>query len=832
MSVGRFKRIKSFKGAIAELFVFFHPLSNLEVEEHYQDGQNELENGDGQFLQKILDKDEADFNRKTFASEKKVPDEILKQVDVSPEFFKTVQEEPEDKELNERDQENMEEIENEENAMEDEEIMQNLNVFILENPMIADQIEQLAHNYEWLLSVSSIMVTNDINKDGAIELSRFMKILKFSKIKIPKAVISEMVDITKTGIEILDDDDDHVKYKGVLYYYFLKIIKQVIYADMLSHLADEDIEKVSIGTYEDSDDNIEELEPEQEEEEEEKEEVPPAASKRKDSFRSSPDKFEKVKNHDVEYEDEDSQRENPDKTLDPVMPAEGEGDTHKILKPTKTLKDDYSVNEEGLIKNKEQDENFKIPEPDPEPEPTEEEEEVILENNSLPDMDHEWNSGPFEVNIIRCSDCHKHFDYSRHSEDEYINAFNDLGNEINEKFGAAIIIGNHERPGYLGCFDVYVRGVGPIGKRDSQGRYFIFRKNLAGRMPKAKELIDTLTILCLLYGNAEKLGKAQKEYKQMYADLIPKPSREIHDLPADMPESIKKQPNLVKMPKPSTDRVMVCKNWGCGQEYSEEKNEKKSCTHHPGRYQFGSRHGLWPESWTCCRSEWDSLGCRKGFHRGVPKDEFTRLCINHGEPNPTSFYPDSFCGRPFKVGEKKPEWQVTEEDKEALQQCQIHPGYLKIDKRAGIEEWTCCNEGPEAEPCSTTEHIYAEFPDEEAKKYFYNKPLVKIGNYEKDNRMASEFELYGKYCGVFLESKPYIEKNPPEKPHISRDDQKKLDKLEKVCLNWACGKIYKEEDVHKKSCRCHTGCWDFGTFVNFHDFRAFKFYFRSNIYCF
>ena len=309
-------------------------------------------------------------------------------------------------------------------------------------------------------------------------------------------------------------------------------------------------------------------------------------------------------------------------------------------------------------------------------------------------------------------------------------------------------------------------------KRDSQGRYFIFRKKLAGRMPKAREITDTLTILSLLYGNSEKLGKAQKEFKQNYQYLIPKPVSEMHEHPADMPEKVKKQPDLKKTVKPSTDRVMTCKNWGCGKDYNEDKNEKYSCLHHPGRYQFGSRHGLWPESWTCCRAEWDSLGCRKGFHRGVPKEEFTRLCINHGEPNPDTFYPDSNCGKPFKEPENKPEWQVTEEDKEALLQCRIHPGYLKIDKRAGIEEWTCCQEGPEAEPCSVQEHVFAEFPDEEAKKYFYNKPLVQISNYAKDNDMTSEFEKYGRFCGVFLESKPYVEKNPPQKPHITRDEQK------------------------------------------------------------
>lgn len=236
-------------------------------------------------------------------------------------------------------------------------------------------------------------------------------------------------------------------------------------------------------------------------------------------------------------------------------------------------------------------------------------------------------------------------------------------------FPEAMIIGNHEKPSYMGCFDVYVRGAGPVSRRDSEGRYFIFKKSAANRFPKAQEITDSLTMLSLLYGGAEKLGKAQDDFKRTYGYLIPRAIPEVHEHPTDIPSDILKQPDLTRKVKHSGDRLMKCKNWGCGKEYQEDKNEKYSCQHHPGVYQFGSRHGLWPESWTCCRAEWDTMGCRRGYHRGVPKDEFTRLCINHGEPNPDSIYPDSFCGKPFKEIQKKPEWQQTEEDKEAALTC-------------------------------------------------------------------------------------------------------------------------------------------------------------------
>jgi hypothetical protein len=33
---------------------------------------------------------------------------------------------------------------------------------------------------------------------------------------------------------------------------------------------------------------------------------------------------------------------------------------------------------------------------------------------------------------------------------------------------------------------------------------------------------------------------------------------------------------------------MLCTNWGCSNEYSEDRNGKYDCQHHPGKFQFGS----------------------------------------------------------------------------------------------------------------------------------------------------------------------------------------------------------------------------------------------------
>ena len=46
---------------------------------------------------------------------------------------------------------------------------------------------------------------------------------------------------------------------------------------------------------------------------------------------------------------------------------------------------------------------------------------------------------------------------------------------------------------------------------------------------------------------------------------------------------------------------MICTNWGCTKDFYADRNDKKVCVHHPGRFEFGSEHGLWGEGWTCCR---------------------------------------------------------------------------------------------------------------------------------------------------------------------------------------------------------------------------------------
>lgn len=108
------------------------------------------------------------------------------------------------------------------------------------------------------------------------------------------------------------------------------------------------------------------------------------------------------------------------------------------------------------------------------------EEKHVVGEITLPDT---WAEGKFEVNINRCLDCNHHYNYCRHSEDEYINIFNEIGDAILGLFTNATITGNYERPGFLGEFEVYIRGIGFKSQRDNTDRFFLYRKSQRGRFP-------------------------------------------------------------------------------------------------------------------------------------------------------------------------------------------------------------------------------------------------------------------------------------------------------------------------------------------------------------
>jgi len=129
---------------------------------------------------------------------------------------------------------------------------------------------------------------------------------------------------------------------------------------------------------------------------------------------------------------------------------------------------------------------------------------------------------------------------------------------------------------------------------------------------------------------------------------------------------------LISKKMESDETKKVCTHWGCGAPYIEKENKGPVCTYHPGKFEFGSVKGWWPEGWSCCRGPWESLGCTKGKHCGVPIEDQVFLCINHGEIGPGKSFPDSFCGSAFTA--------------KTAGNCAFHSGYLK---KNGY--WSCCN---------------------------------------------------------------------------------------------------------------------------------------------
>lgn len=92
-----------------------------------------------------------------------------------------------------------------------------------------------------------------------------------------------------------------------------------------------------------------------------------------------------------------------------------------------------------------------------------------------------------------------------------------------------------------------------------------------------------------------------------------------------------------------------------------------------------------------------------------------KLCKNHGPVNPIkkkdqNLRPDSVCGKAYSEN--------------GSQECRYHSGHIIKDRVSREEIWSCCNESvANSEPCFSTTHKSAEWPDEEAKIYFVQKVI-------------------------------------------------------------------------------------------------------------
>ena len=401
------------------------------------------------------------------------------------------------------------------------------------------------------------------------------------------------------------------------------------------------------------------------------------------------------------------------------------------------------------------------------------------------------HTGNFEICIDFCSNCKRHQTSTWHSENEYMEWYNDAFKDINDEFPGIAIFGNKYGPPRIGTFGVYLEYLGSENLLDQFKRLKLYKKK--NIKPNNREILDSIYLMAYIFNDTNDVGRRQSEIKKQYGE------KERHPESLAGPASVNleiRPMNTKKITEFDPDTEMFCKNWGCLKKiFLYGKNHKKACNYHPGRWEFGSIHGLWPENWTCCRGQWDSPGCTYSFHNGVINQKVLKKCINRGELNPKAGRPDSVCGGSF------PDPETCGKKYQVPSNCRYHTGHAEmINKTSYI--WTCChvefnpNFGDDSF-CAEVEHRFAEWPDEEAKMYFVTKNVgIKKSTSFSETAKSSRF--------FNNDIKPYIN------PHTAKKEKEALENENRYCLNWACEKTYKECDNHDRACICHTGYWDFG----------------------
>ena len=409
-------------------------------------------------------------------------------------------------------------------------------------------------------------------------------------------------------------------------------------------------------------------------------------------------------------------------------------------------------------------------------------------------------SSELEIGLDHCVACAAHQTTFWHTEAQFSSLFNSISKKITEDFPSFTIIGNKYGPAPLGSFQVLVEGVGSSKRWDSKDRLVLFRRSGVGNC--SREILDSLYLLGYCYGGFNKLSEEQAEYRRNAPSRATHPDAHMDLLPISESMVVKTRKKGEREYDPDT--MMYCLNWACvSKQYVYGKNEKHGCRHHPGRWEFGSVHGLWPENWTCCRRAWDEEGCQVGPHRGIPFNQLPRLCINHGQVNPQTDCPDSFCGKSFtdpaSYGKKGAPERVT---------CKIHAGYRQ-SRQGGTAVWSCCGaeapEGVDTSFCEEQDHRYAEWPEEEAKIYFVTKEIGNPGANQGRSTSFTQFSRLAPTSRYFCSKiKPYVD------PIQRKKTTEALLQEPRYCLNWACESTFKEVDNTLKSCKCHPGYFDFG----------------------
>jgi len=116
-----------------------------------------------------------------------------------------------------------------------------------------------------------------------------------------------------------------------------------------------------------------------------------------------------------------------------------------------------------------------------------------------------------------------------------------MGNTLQLVFPNLRIVGNEDKLEYLGCFDVYINGVGPL--LDNDGRYYLFRKKNENRFPTTEEIADKLVALSMLYGSSTNIAQAQNQYKLAFNESTYQRQRnqDKHEYPACLTDGGEKE---------------------------------------------------------------------------------------------------------------------------------------------------------------------------------------------------------------------------------------------------------------------------------------------------
>jgi hypothetical protein len=409
--------------------------------------------------------------------------------------------------------------------------------------------------------------------------------------------------------------------------------------------------------------------------------------------------------------------------------------------------------------------------------------------------------GVFEICIDHCVGCREHQTTFRHQEAEFVGMHNTVYRLLADEFPDAEIIGNKYGPPLPGTFAVFIEAVGPNQLWDADGRLYLYRHKEGAKL-YPREMMDFLYLIVYCYGGVAQFAAAQAEYRKENGSKERDASATVGVLAPPAEQSMKvKKPRTEQEYEP--DAQMYCMNWAChDKQYVHGKNHKRACKHHPGRWEFGSIHALWPENWTCCRRGWDEPGCRRGFHRGVPSAFVPKKCIARGEINPHTSMPDSTCGQTFPDPATCGKKYI--QDGSA---CKVHSGYKEITP-ANTYQWTCCGaelglDEIDHSTCVEQAHTFADWPDEEAKSYFVTKSVSNPGLSRSEQYVS--FKAYAKTSRYFNSNIiPYVD------AFQKKANREHLMTVQRYCLNSACEHEYKEVDNQDKACRCHPGYWDFG----------------------